>query len=211
MCWTRRAGPPNEVRFNGPGARDARAPAAHRGVRCTEVTELPKSVPEREGSNPEEVFAFFGLAAYHGQVLEQELIILAVMLHLSGRTRVTQADVDASFDTFETRTFGQLLREARSLIAVPADLDAKLAEALRRRNDLAHRFFARRSEDSMSDAGRIDMIDELRNTILLFEEVDAAVTAIREPLSERLGISREMAQKELESMLARAAARDEGV
>src|SRR5437867_2890059 len=133
------------------------------------------------------------------------------MLRLSGRTRVTQADVDSLFDTFETRTFGQLLREARSLIAVPTDLDTKLAEALRRRNDLAHRFFARLSEDSMSDAGRIEMIDELRNTILLFEEVDTAMTAIREPLSERLGISREMGQKELDSMLARAATRDEGV
>ena len=133
------------------------------------------------------------------------------MLHLSGRTRVTRADVDALFDTLEVRTFGQLLREARSLTEVPSDLDAKLAEALRRRNDLAHRLFARRSEDFMSDAGRIEMIEELRDTTLLFEEVDAAVTAIREPLSDRLGISREVAQKELDEMRARAAARDEGV
>lgn len=169
------------------------------------------SVPEREGSNPKEVFAFFGLAAYHAQVLEQELMILAVMLHVSGRTGVTRADVDALFDTFEARTLGQLLREARSLTEVPGSLDAQLAEALRRRNDLAHRFFARRSEDFMSDAGRVEMTEELRDTTHLFEEVDAAVTAIREPLSERLRVSQDVAQKELDKMLARAAARDKGI
>lgn len=169
------------------------------------------SVPEREGSDPKEVFAFFGLAAYHGQVLEQELIIFAVMLHLSGRTRVTRTDVEALFETFEARTLGRLLREARSLTTIPPDLEGKLTDALGQRNDLVHRFFARRSEDFISDAGRVEMIEELRKATLLFEEVDAAVTAIREPLSQRLGISQDIAKKELDKMLARAAARDQGV
>lgn len=172
---------------------------------------MAKSVPEREGSEPKELFAFFGLAAYHGQVLEQELIIFAVMLHLSRRTSITRADVDALINMFEARTLGQLLREAKSLTEVPTDLEVRLAEVVHRRNDLAHRFFARRSEDFMSDAGRAEMIEELKDTALLFEEVDAAVMSIREPLSERLGISREVAQEELDKMLARAALRDGGV
>lgn len=61
----------------------------------------------------------------------------------------------------------------------------------------------------MSNVGRIEMIEELRETTRLFEEVDAAVTAIRGPLSRRLGISEDTAKKELEKMLARAAARDD--
>lgn len=172
---------------------------------------MAKGVPEREGSEAKEVFAFFGLAMYHAQVLEQELIIFAVMLHLSGRTRITRADVERLFETFEARTFGQLLREARSLTVIPSDLETKLAEALRARNDLSHSFFARRSEDFMSDGGRVEMISDLRAATALFEEVDAAVTAIREPLSRKLGISAEVAQRELDKMLARAAARDEEV
>ena len=168
---------------------------------------MGKAIPEREGSDPKEVFAFFGLAAYHGQVLEQELIIFAVMLHLSGRTRITRDDVERLFQAFEVRTFGQLLREARALAAVPSDLEGKLTEALNRRNDLAHRFFARRTEDFMSDTGRGEMIEELRAVALLFDEVDAAVTTIREPFSRKVGISEELARNELEKMLARAAAR----
>ncbi len=170
-----------------------------------------KSVPEPEGSGPKEVFAFFGRAAYYGQVLEQELIIFAVMLHLSGRTRLTQLDVEALFGAFQSRTFGQLLREAGSLTTIPPDLEARLMDALNRRNDLAHKFFARRSEDFMSDAGRVEMIEELRRATVLFEEVDAGVTAIREPLSQKLGISQDLAKQELDKMRARAAAREGGV
>ena len=171
----------------------------------------PRIVPPREGNDAKEVFAFFGLAAYHGQVLEQELVIFAVMLNLSGRSRVTREAFEALFDRLEVWTFGQLFREARSLTPIPRGLETKLNEALARRNDLAHRFFARHSEDFMSEAGRIGMIEELRATTGIFEDVDAAVTAVRVPLSSAIGITEEMAKHELDEMLARAAARDKGV
>lgn len=63
----------------------------------------------------------------------------------------------------------------------------------------------------VSEAGRIDMIEGLRATTGLFEDVDAAVTAARVPLSRAIGITEEMAKHELDEMLARAAARDTGV
>lgn len=65
-----------------------------------------------------------------GRFSKRELIIFAVTLHLSGRTRVSRADVEALFETFEARTLGQLLREAWSLTAIPLDLEGKLADAL---------------------------------------------------------------------------------
>src|SRR5437870_5100015 len=102
---------------------------------------MPPPTPESEGSEAKEVFAFFGLAAYHAQVLEQELILFALILHLSGRTGITQAKVEALFESLSVRTFGQLLREARTLTPIPVDLDDRLTEALRRRNDLTHDFF----------------------------------------------------------------------
>lgn len=172
---------------------------------------MAKNVPEPQGSDAKEVFAFFGRAAYYAQVLEQELMIFAVMMHLSGQTSITQMAVEALFETFESRTFGQLLREARALTAISSNLEAKLMDALNRRNDLAHRFFARRSEDFISNAGRVEMIEELHQAAVLFEEVNAALTAIREPLSQKLGLSQDLVERELDRMVARAAARDGGV
>jgi hypothetical protein len=164
-------------------------------------------VPEPKGSDPKEVFAFFGLAAYHGQVLEQELLIFALTLNLSGRTCVTRADVEGLLSALERRTLGQLLNEARTFATIPAGLENDLNAALARRNDLVHRFFERRSEDFMSDAGRLEMLSELQQTTRLFQEVDAAVVSVREPLSQKLGITQELAQQELDKTIARASAR----
>jgi hypothetical protein len=164
--------------------------------------------PEPVGSDAKEVFAFFGLAAYHGQVLEQELIIFAVMLHLSGHSRVRRDVVEGLFERLEVRTFGQLLREARSLTTIPENLEGKLTAALARRNDLAHRFFARHSEDFYSEVGRGEMINELTEATALFKDVDAAVTALREPISNAIGFAPDAVQAELDSMRARAEERD---
>lgn len=166
------------------------------------------AVPEPDGSDAKDVYAFFGLASYHAQVLEQELIHFASMLQLSGRTRVTRDYVDELYRTLESRTFGQLLNEARRLTPIPADLDRVLAEALRLRNDIAHMFFARHSEASLSRSGREEMIQSLRAASSVFIEADARVTALRRPLSEKLGLTEALVQQELDEMTARAATRD---
>ena len=166
------------------------------------------SVPEPDGDDPREVFAFFGLASYHAQVLEQELMLFASMLQLSGRTQITRDYVDELFRHLESRTFGHLLKEARRLTPIPADLDRLLAEALRLRNDLAHTFFARHSEAFISRSGREEMIQSLRAASDACIEADAQVTALRRPLSEKLGLTEALVRQELDRMTARAAVRD---
>jgi len=166
--------------------------------------------PEPEDFGPKETFAFFGRAAYYAQVLEQELLIFAVMLHLSGRSRFTRNQVENLFSTFEKRTFGQLFREAARLASIPASLDQKLSIALEKRNYLAHHFFAIHSEDFLSDRGRAKMIEELRHLTDLFAEADAALTEIRKLLSSKLGVTPEVAEQFTQDMLARAKARDSG-
>lgn len=102
----------------------------------------------------------------------------------------------------------QLLTEARKLTQIPAELDRELAEALKVRSDLAHRFFERNSEDFISARGRTEMIEELRRATQMFANVDRSVTAIRQPLSARLGITEAMSRHELEQMEKRASERD---
>ncbi len=163
-----------------------------------------------DGEDPKEVYAFFGLASYHAQVLEQELIIFASTLRLSGQTGVTQEYVEELYRTLESRTFGQLLGEARKLTEIPAAVDGVLAQALRLRNDLAHMFFARHSEDLLSRSGRDEMIQSLRAASAAFIDADARLTALRKPLSEKLGLTETVVQRELDEMMARVAARDHG-
>ena len=69
---------------------------------------LMDSVPEPDGDDTKEVYAFFGLAAYSGQVLERGLLNLATIMRL----RATGA---ATVDDYESRVRGPgaaLLRPA---------------------------------------------------------------------------------------------------
>jgi hypothetical protein len=117
---------------------------------------MTRELPEPEDFGPKEVFTFYGLAAYHVQVLEQELLIFAMVLHRSGNSRLTQSDLEALFANLEQRTFGQLLREAARLTRVPDEVAGQLKLALDRRNYLVHRFFEKHSEDFVSERGRAE-------------------------------------------------------
>ena len=165
-------------------------------------------IPEPEDSGPKEVYAFFGLCSYCGQVLEQGLINFAVVLQARGATRVTRSDVEAAFNSNEGKTLGQLIKDVKRLTPVSAALEAALSTSLKDRNYLAHRFFATHDVDFASDAGRSDMIRELREVTRRFQEADGMVDAISLPLWAALGLTEEMVEKELARVRAEASKRD---
>jgi hypothetical protein len=169
---------------------------------------MPLAVPEPDYDDPKEVYAFFGLAAYGAQVLEQELLLLASVLHVGAASSLTGEWVNSLMDRIEAKTFGAVLSEARRLMPIPPDVDALLGQALRERNRLTHRFFADHSTDLISRAGRREMIEELRASIELFNAADDAATQIRRPLAERLGIDPELARALYEEAITEAASRD---
>ncbi len=171
---------------------------------------MPLEIPDPDYDDPKEVYAFFGLAAYGAQILEQELVLLASVLHMGAAGSLTGEWVNALMDRIEAKTFGSILHEARALMTVPDDLDGLLAEALRERNRLIHRFFAAHATDFLSRAGRREMIDELRAAIALFSAADEAATAIRRPLAESLGIDPRVAQALYDEAIVDASSRDAG-
>ncbi len=99
-----------------------------------------REIPEPEGSDAKEVFTFYGLAAYCGQVLEKGLVNLMVALHADG-VAFTRSQFDRVFDSFDQKTFGQLLKNARTRISIPEAIEQLLIEALMKRNRLAYDFF----------------------------------------------------------------------
>ena len=78
---------------------------------------MRNDIPSAESADAKEVFAFVGLAAYHAQVLEQEVLLFAMFLRLANATSRTPELVEALLERLDAKTFGQLLREARTLIA----------------------------------------------------------------------------------------------
>src|SRR5713101_4949334 len=147
-------------------------------------------VPEPEVFHPTEVFTFYGLAAYSGQVLEKGLVNLVAVQHTDG-VSITRSQFDTLFDRFDSSTFGQLVREARARIQIPPGTEALLAEALKKRNRLVHDFFADNATAFMTDSGCVKMIAELRDLVDLFQRADREAEKLWLPIAACRGLTEE--------------------
>jgi len=76
-----------------------------------------------------------------------------------------------------------------------------LANALTKRNFLAHHFFRERSDEFLSQDGREKMIAELQDAQALFETADAMLYEATRPARERYGFTEERIEQMIEERL----------
>lgn len=158
----------------------------------TALHEIPKAA---DGS-VKDVYAFFGFAAYTAQVLEKGLLNLVVAFESKG-FRVSQQEFDALFKTHEKKTLGQLLRRSKKAtrMRIRDDLMGNLDLALSKRNWLAHQFFLDYSAAFMTNRGRKEMIEALRELIAFFQSTDRAIEAVAGPMLQEAGLTEEKLQE----------------
>ena len=157
-------------------------------------------IPEPDYNDPKEVYAFFGLAAYCAQLLEQGILNLLVGLRILGKKTPTWADVRRLYDEADRNTLGQLLGTVRELTPFDPQLEAELGTALKKRNYLIHHFFVEHSKNLLSETGKRKMIDELRGIIALFKKVDPQVDNLWLSIWRKYGFTEERIEREVESV-----------
>ena len=153
-------------------------------------------------SLPEEVkelYANFGLAIYHAQVLEYGLVNALVFLdHIPNKRRLATSPEQwaASVDSFMEKKFeftlGRVIRELEAVTEVDPGLQDLLSKALKRRNWLAHGYFKDRAEDFLTVGGRAKMLTELEESQELLISADAALEQAIKPARERIGLTDEV-------------------
>lgn len=114
-----------------------------------------------EGENAA-VLAYFGLAAYWGQVLENTLVqVLSLAARLTGEVALPTEIATLELAN-QKKTLGTLLRKLHLSITMPDTIEEVVDQALEQRNFLTHHFFRERDEDLKVPEGRVRMIEELR-------------------------------------------------
>lgn len=109
----------------------------------------------------EDVFAEFGRAAHHAQLIEYSLVSLWMLDSVTQGISVTLSDLLGFQQDWSKRTMGQLLRPLRKSDLVPPDL-AEFLEKLRiGRNFLMHSFFVDEAIDLQTYHGRQKAVAEL--------------------------------------------------
>lgn len=154
-----------------------------------------------ESEQIREVFAHFGLALYRAQCLERQLALILASKYGPGPTRITRTEFDNSIEDLFSKTLGQLVRSIKELSALNEDEEERLKKALETRNWLAHRYFWERAVELLSEAGRESMINELRDAITLFDNLDEFFTNKTMEWAEAFGITQQSVERELDRLI----------
>ena len=139
-----------------------------------------------------EVYARFGLAMYASQVLEHGIVNLVVWSGLrDGRYRVYGETETANAELFR-QTLGSVKKILLSLRPDIGHLDELLLGAVRLRNFLAHEYFRQRAAASLTEAGKNQIIEELKKATAFFEDVDAKLEPLTMQIIEAVGVDKHM-------------------
>ncbi len=157
----------------------------------------PKSAGIRE------VYARFGLAMYHAQVLEHGVVNALVMTHRSKDQSVTADELELMFENRFEKTLGRLIAELSRYVPVPPSLCDELKNALSTRNFLAHGYFKVRAEAFLTGLGRERMVRELQKFAERLKYVDGRLEPLTEAAFEKMGVTKKALEAHYRQYLAR--------
>jgi hypothetical protein len=135
-----------------------------------------------------EVYANFGLAVYHGQVLENGITNLILWSGVGDGIYVNVEQINVASDELLSKTMGAARKVVMSRRADIAHLEDELSKAVKLRNFLAHGYFRERAAALVTDDGRHQMLDELKAAILFFTAVDAKLKPLSRELLRARGV-----------------------
>lgn len=145
-----------------------------------------------------EVYAYFGLAMYRAQCVEQSIVQLLIFFDFFIKNVPefsTHDKWEADFDRFDKvlseKTMGQLLGLIKKIEILDDDIESILSTTLKKRNWLAHSFFVDHAAAFVNEKGRNEMIKELNHLIDLFNSVEDILHPISSNAALRYGITDE--------------------
>lgn len=151
-----------------------------------------------------EMYARFGLAYYHSEVLHRGLCIILALSDLPHRDLITRPRIEERLAHAFSLTLGDVITELAGKI--PAEYSTRLDKAREKRNFLAHYFWFDRSH-LMFRADHIrQMIHELDGIAGLFNRLDKATSRWFRVRQHELGLTDEILQDCLTRIMSGKAA-----
>lgn len=155
-----------------------------------------------------DVFAHYGAAMYYAQCMEQSMMLIIMFLDHYPRalervkSRVEwELGIDAYWDSASKKTMGRLISHLNDLKFPTAELQKKLKTALEKRNFIAHHYFSERAIEITTDNGCEDMILELQDVQMYFQEIEVGFNRVVDELALSYGLTEEKKKLLTEEML----------
>lgn len=138
---------------------------------------------------------------YYSQCLEQQVSLMLSSMYNDDFAQASYDERDRFFDENIKKTLGKLAKDLRERTHLSVDLEEKLREAVELRNWLAHRYFAERDRDILTEEGKEKMITELQDCADFFSSLDTELSESLKAWMHSNGVSEEKIQEEMRSYL----------
>lgn len=161
-----------------------------------------------EAPTIDQVYAAFGRAADAAQGLEIDagnvaLAMLAAFVKRPGEHEEDKRLARSVLDDLNSRTLGALLKVVRKIASVDPETDARLAEALKRRNYLMHHFFPTHNFAIHSAEGRTRMMEELAEIQLSLTVGATVLNALSGVLLKIAGVDERAIADQTDALITR--------
>lgn len=141
-----------------------------------------------DSEHSKDVFAYFGLAVYCSQALEQQLANLLMLMKLSEGRIPSEDDFTELYQRKLSSSLGQLVQEIQHYFPFSEEETIQLKEIWKQRNYIVHDYFKERIHETFSPAGRSRMIRELRNFTNQAQALERKLQGYSKELYIKLGL-----------------------
>jgi hypothetical protein len=147
-----------------------------------------------------EVFAQFGAAYYHSEVLHRGLCNIYALATFEKAEDITRPRIEEKLALAFSLTLGQIVEKTKGVFS--GGMQRRLEVALDKRNYLAHRFWFERSPLMFSEPDLLGLRQELLELTNLFGELDEAITESLDPRRQAMGLTDDLIQELFDKLIA---------
>lgn len=149
------------------------------------------------------VYAYFGLAVFDCQALEQTLENMIFYDEFVIKKIESLNDFDGLKSELENQknTFGRILRIVLKKYQVTESDKAELDDLLKIRNELAHSYFKKSVEKFYSEKGKLEMLEHFVHTSEVARSLNYRMEDYTQEFKKRYNLSQEVIDSALKEMI----------
>ena len=159
---------------------------------------------EDENGKTRLIYAYFGLAVYFSQVLEETFSIMLWTDRIFKKKVKTNKEVNEIIDSIEKskRTMGVFINEVKQTYSLTEKLAEDLKIVLDKRNYLVHKYFKLEIQKFYSDLGKKEMLEYFGKFIDETKRVDSELNQYYSKYTDKLGLTKEKIEELVNEMKA---------
>jgi hypothetical protein len=148
------------------------------------------------------IYAYFGLAIYWSQVLEETFSIMLWTDRVFKNKVKTTKEVNEIIDTIENskKTLGGFINEVKQAYTLSNELTENLENILVKRSYLVHKYFKLEIQKFYSDIGKREMLKYFGDFIDESNKLNSEMNKYYSEYTNRLGLTQEKIQEMADQM-----------